>query len=476
MIKTKIVCTLGPASNNEDILTELILSGMNVARFNFSHGSYEDHKKTLELVKKVSKKLNIPVATMLDTKGPEIRLGKFESKVTLAEGSNFILTTKEVIGNNEKASITYEDLYKDIKLGDTILLNDGIVELKVLDIKKNHDIHCMVINTGEVSSNKSINLPDVSLGLPSLTDKDISDIMFAVENKFDFIAASFVRKAEDITKIKEILDNNNASNIKIISKIENKEGLQNFDAILKVSDAIMVARGDLGVEMPMERIPILQKQFITKCYQAGKPVITATQMLETMVNNPRPTRAEVSDVANAVIDGTSAIMLSAESAVGKYPCECVKTMVNIASEVESQIDYWNKFKQREHEIKNHDKSIINYASCLTALHMNTKAILAFTLSGETARLLSRFRPAIPIYAITPNEDVYNQLSLSWGVIPIHIPGIYTIEEAVEVGINKCIDQNLLKKGDLVVISGGYNDTSSSDGYRLNKVLGGILRI
>ena len=476
MIKTKIVCTLGPASNNEDMLTQLILNGMNVARFNFSHGSYEDHKKALELVKKVSKKLNIPVATMLDTKGPEVRLGKFENAMNLIEGSNFILTTDDIIGNCEKASITYKDLYKDVKIGDTILLNDGLVELKVINVKENHDIHCIVLNTGVVSSNKSINLPDVSLGLPSLTDKDISDIMFAIENKFDFIAASFVRKAQDVLKIKEILNNNNASDIKIISKIENKEGLYNFDEILEASDGIMVARGDLGVEMPMERIPILQKQFITKCYQAGKPVITATQMLESMVNNPRPTRAEVSDVANAIIDGSSAIMLSAESAVGKYPCECVKTMVNIASEVESQIDYWNRFKEREHEIKNYDKSIINYSSCLTALHMNTKAILAFTLSGETARLLSRFRPAIPIYAITPNENVYNQLSLSWGVTPIHIPGVYTIEEAVDVGINKCIDQNLLQKDDLVVISGGYNDTSSSDGYRLNKVLGGILRI
>ena len=277
--------------------------------------------------------------------------------------------------------------------------------------------------------------------------------------------------------IKEILNEYNGTHIKLIAKIENAEGVDNIDEILKLVDGVMVARGDLGVEIPMEQVPIIQKELIKKSYRAGKPVITATQMLESMIQNPHPTRAEVSDVANAVYDGTSAVMLSAESAVGKYPCECIQTMAKIASEVEKIINYWKRFGEKEQEFLTDEKSIMNYASCLTAMHMNTKALLAFTLSGGTARLLSKFRPDIPIYAITPDEITYRQLALSWGVTPIHIPGIYTIEEAMEVGINKCLSERLLEKDDMVVISGGYNDNSSSEGtYRLNKVLGGILRI
>jgi len=473
--KTKIVCTLGPANDDIEVLKNMLICGMNVARFNFSHSSHELHKEKLEKLRKASYETHIPVATMLDTKGPEVRLGLFDGKVMLKEGNNFILMYEDVVGDEEKATITYKDLYKDLKIGDTILLNDGLIELKVTNII-DKDIHCKIINSGEVSSNKSINIPDISLGLPSLTEKDIDDIIFGIENDFDFIAASFIRKPEDILAIKDILNEHNANQIKIIAKIENGEGLKNFDAILEVADGIMVARGDLGVEMPMEKIPVIQKEFIKKCYKAGKPVITATQMLESMIQNPRPTRAEVSDVANAIFDGTSGIMLSGESAVGSYPCECIKTMVNISTEVESRIRYWNRFKERETEIHSNDKSVINYSTCLTAMHMDAKAILAFTLSGETARVLSRFRPEIPIYAITPDEKIYRQLTLSWGVTPIHIPNTYTMEQAVEVGINKCIEFGLLEKNDLVVISGGYNDNSNEGEYRLNKVLGGILKI
>ncbi len=476
MRKTKIVCTLGPASSDVEVIKKMIESGMNVARFNFSHSTHEQHFELLQNVIKAREETNMPVATMLDTKGPELRLGKIQGVISLNQGDNFTLVPDEVVGNNEYASINYKELYSNVNLGDKILLNDGLVELEVTGID-NKNINCKVLNNGEISSNKSINIPGVKLSLPSLTQKDYDDILFGIKNNFDFIAASFIRSANDVIAIKKILKENNAEHIKVIAKIENAEGVNNIDEILQVVDGVMVARGDLGVEIPMEQVPIIQKELIKKSYRAGKPVITATQMLESMIQNPHPTRAEVSDVANAVYDGTSAVMLSAESAVGKYPCQCIQTMAKIATEVEKIINYWKRFGEKEQEFLSDEKAIMNYASCLTAMHMNTKALLAFTLSGGTARLLSKFRPDIPIYAITPDEITYRQLSLSWGVKPIHIPGIYTIDEAMEVGINKCLEQGLLQKDDMVVISGGYNDKSSSDGtYRLNKVLGGILRI
>ena len=476
MRKTKIVCTLGPASSDVEMIKKMILSGMNVARFNFSHSTHEEHLELLNKVFEAVKQIDMPVATMLDTKGPELRLGKIDGTVTLIEGETFTLLQDDIVGNKNCASINYKELYKNVKLGDKILLNDGLVATEVTKIC-DMNIECKILNSGEISSNKSINTPGVKLSLPSLTQKDKDDIIFGINNGFDFIAASFIRNANDVIEIKNILNEHNANHIKIIAKIENAEGVNNIDEILEVVDGVMVARGDLGVEIPMEQVPIIQKELIKKSYRAGKPVITATQMLESMIQNPHPTRAEVSDVANAVYDGTSAVMLSAESAVGKYPCECIQTMDKIATEVEKIINYWKRFGEKEQEFLHDEKSIMNYASCLTAMHMNTKALLAFTLSGGTARLLSKFRPDIPIYAITPDEITYRQLALSWGVQPIHIPGIYTIEEAMEVGINKCLDEKLLQKDDMVVISGGYNDNSSSEGtYRLNKVLGGILRI
>lgn len=476
MRKTKIVCTLGPASSDVEMIKKMILSGMNVARFNFSHSSHEEHLALLKNVIQARDELKMPVATMLDTKGPELRLGQIDGCVTLNEGQTFCLLHEDVVGNQSCASINYKELYQNVKVGDKILLNDGLVASEVTSIN-NMNIECKILNSGEISSNKSINTPGVQLSLPSLTEKDKEDIIFGIENGFDFIAASFIRNVNDVMAIKEILNEHNGTHIKLIAKIENEEGVNNIDEILKLVDGVMVARGDLGVEIPMEQVPIIQKELIKKSYRAGKPVITATQMLESMIQNPHPTRAEVSDVANAVYDGTSAVMLSAESAVGKYPCECIQTMAKIASEVEKIINYWKRFGEKEQEFLTDEKSIMNYASCLTAMHMSTKALLAFTLSGGTARLLSKFRPDIPIYAITPDEMTYRQLALSWGVTPIHIPGIYTIEEAMEVGINKCLSERLLEKDDMVVISGGYNDNSSSEGtYRLNKVLGGILRI
>lgn len=476
MRKTKIVCTLGPASSNVEIIKKMLTSGMNVARFNFSHSTHEQHFELLQNVIKARDELNMPLATMLDTKGPELRLGEISGKVLLNQGDEFTLVCEDIVGNQNVASINYKELYTNLKQGDKILLNDGLVEIEVTYIE-NTNIHCKVLNSGEISSHKSINIPGVNLSLPSLTTKDYEDIMFGIKNNFDYIAASFIRNAQDVIDIKNILRDNNAQHIMVIAKIENAEGVKNIDEILEVVDGVMVARGDLGVEIPMEQVPIIQKELIKKSYRAGKPVITATQMLESMIQNPHPTRAEVSDVANAVYDGTSAIMLSAETAAGKYPCECIQTMAKIATEVETTINYWKRFGEKEQEYLLDEKSIMNYASCLTAMHMNTKALLAFTLTGGTARLLSKFRPDIPIYAITPNEITYRQVSLSWGVIPIHIPGIYSIEEAMEVGINKCLENNLLQKDDMVVISGGYNDNSSTEGtYRLNKVLGGILRI
>lgn len=478
MRKTKIVCTLGPKTSSVEAIKELIKAGMNAARFNFSHSNYEEHKALLDNLIIARNELGVPVASILDTKGPEIRLGEIDGIAHLEKGSHFVLVIEDIIGNSERATITYKELYRNLNIGDIILLNDGLIKLEVMLIE-NTNIHCAIKNSGELTSHKSINMPNVKINLPSLTEKDINDINFAIDNNFDFIAASFVRKTDDIIAIKNILKGRNAEHIRIIAKIENSDGVKNIDEILQVTNCIMVARGDLGVEIPMEQVPIIQKDLIKKSYKAGKPVITATQMLESMIHNPTPTRAEVSDVANAVYDSTSAVMLSAESAIGDYANECVTTMDKISTEVESIINYWSRFTEREEEIKNNDKIVINYASCLTAMHMNANALIAFTLSGGTARLLSRFRPNIPIIAITPNEIVYRQLALSWGVIPIHIPNIYTIDEATEVGINKCIETGILNKGDIVVISGGYNDNTAPDGengYRLNRVLGGILRI
>ena len=412
--KTKIVCTLGPASENEETLRELIKNGLNVCRLNFSHGSHEEHKGRMDLVKKLREELNMPTAILLDTKGPEIRTGKFDvPEVFLEEGQTFTITMKDVIGDKERCTVSYKGLANDVKPGDTILIDDGLVGLTVKEVN-NDDIVCEVQNSGIVKNHKGVNVPGVKVNLPAITEKDRSDIEFGIEQGIDFIAASFVRKVSDVLAIREILEENNAEHIKIISKIENQEGVENLDEIIEVSDGIMVARGDLGVEIPTEEIPVVQKLMIKKCNEAGKPVITATQMLDSMIRNPRPTRAEVTDVANAIYDGTDAIMLSGETAAGKYPVEAVKTMATIAKRAEETM------RNRRDKI-NKSKNVtdaISYATCTTAMDLEAKAILSSTASGHTARMVSKFRPDCPIVATTSNESVRRQLALTWGVLPL----------------------------------------------------------
>ena len=451
--KTKIVCTLGPASDSEEILTQLVENGLNVCRFNFSHGSHEEHKVRMDTAKKVREKLNLPIALLLDTKGPEIRTGNFaDPEVLLEQGSQFIITMDEVLGTKEKCTVSYKGLINDVKVGDTILIDDGLVGLRVTEIK-DQDIICVVENSGIVKNHKGVNLPGVKINLPALTEKDISDIEFGIEQGIDFIAASFVRKASDVLAIREILENNNATHIQIISKIENQEGVENLDEILQVSDGLMVARGDLGVEVPTEEIPIIQKNMIKKCNELGKPVITATQMLDSMIRNPRPTRAEVTDVANAIYDGTDAIMLSGETAAGKYPVEAVKVMASIAKRIEETLDYEELLKASN--LKGSTVTdAISYATCTTAVELNASAIVTSTSSGHTARMVSKFRPKTPIVAATDSEVTKRQLSLSWGVYTAKAPKASNTDEVVEYSIDVAKEAGYVNEGELVVITAG----------------------
>ena len=451
--RTKIVCTLGPASESEEILTELIKNGLNICRSNFSHGSHEEHKGRMDLVKKVREKLGQPTAILLDTKGPEIRTGQFDApEVLLEEGQTFTITMKEVMGNKEMCTVSYKGLANDVKPGNTILIDDGLVGLTVKEINGD-DIVCEVQNSGIVKNHKGVNLPGVKVNLPAITEKDRSDIEFGIEQGIDFIAASFVRKASDVLAIREILEENNAEDIKIISKIENQEGVDNLDEIIAVSDGIMVARGDLGVEIPTEEIPVVQKLMIKKCNEAGKPVITATQMLDSMMRNPRPTRAEVTDVANAIYDGTDAIMLSGETAAGKYPVEAVKTMARIAKRAEETVKYNKALKNKANQAKNVTDAI-SYATCTTAMDLNAKAILSSTSSGHTARMVSKFRPDCPIIATTSDDRVMRQLSLTWGVLPVKRVKSTTTDEVIANSIEGAKASNYIKEDDLVVITAG----------------------
>ena len=477
MRKTKIICTLGPAVDSEEKLLGLIKAGMNVARLNFSHGDYEEQGNRIELFKKAREESGYPVAMLLDTKGPEIRIGKFETgEAELKAGDTFTLLNEDIPGDNTKVSVTYKNLAEEVEIGTRILINDGTIEVKVKEFK-GKDVVCEVINGGKLSNRKSINIPNSKINLPSLTEKDISDIKFGVEKGFDYIAASFVRKAEDVINIKKVLAENGGSHIKVIAKIENREGINNFDKILEVADGIMVARGDLGVEIPMEEVPIRQKEFIRKCCEAGKPVITATQMLESMVNNPRPTRAEVSDVANAIYDQTSAIMLSAESAAGKYPIECVKTMDKIARSIEGSIKYWKRFKNRDYELAAKDAEYtLNYSTCMTAMSMDAKAIFAYTHTGRTAKNLAGFLPKCPIYAITDNKTIFKQLSLIFGVRPIYVETKENIEDMIDEGVKIAEQVGALKKDDVIAIAGGASILSSNSDSKMNKTIGGILKI
>ena len=454
MRMTKIICTLGPAVDDENKLEQLILAGMDVARLNFSHGTHDEQRSRTDRVKKIREKLNIPVALLLDIKGPKIRLGKFEKdEVILQNGNEFVLVNENILGTEDRSTISHKQLYKDVKVGTIILINDGLVEIEVQKVV-GKEIHCKILNGGAISNNKGVNVPETDTHLPSITEQDIEDIKFAIENEFDFIACSFVRKASNVIEVREILNRYGGQDIMIISKIENREGVNNFDEILKVSDGIMVARGDLGVEIPTEEVPIVQKMIIKKCYKSGKPVITATQMLDSMIKNPRPTRAEASDVANAVYDGTSAIMLSGESAIGKYPIESVKTMVRIAQMAEQSIDYGSKLATIQNNMVENVTNAISYATCAIALQLKASAIISSTQSGQTARMISRFRAYCPIIATTSNPRVQRQLCISWGVIPLLVKDASIVEEMFEIGVKKALEIKLVKQGDIIVITAG----------------------
>ncbi|MCB2298577.1 pyruvate kinase [Clostridium tagluense] len=454
MRMTKIVCTLGPAVDDENLLEQLILGGMDVARLNFSHGTQEEHKARVDRVKKVREKLNIPLPLLLDTKGPEIRLGKFEKgEVILQENNEFVLVNENILGTEDRATISHKKLYKDVKVGTRILINDGLVAIEVQEVV-GKDIHCKILNGGVISNNKGVNIPEIDTHLHSITEKDIEDIKFAIENEFDFIACSFVRKASNVTEVREILKRYGGQDIMIISKIQNRESVSNFDEILEVSDGIMVARGDLGVELPTEEVPIVQKMIIKKCYESGKSVITATQMLDSMIKNPRPTRAEASDVANAVYDGTSAIMLSGESAIGNYPIQSVKTMVRIAEMAEKSIDYGSKLTAMQFNMVEDITNAICYATCAIALQLKATAILSPTQSGQTARMISRFRVNCPIIATTSKPKVLRQLCISWGVIPLLVREALNVEEMFEFGVQQALAIKLVEEGDIIVITAG----------------------
>ena len=454
MRKTKIVCTLGPASDSEEIIEKLILSGMDAARFNFSHGTHESHLALLTRFKHVRDNLGRPVATILDTKGPEIRIRSFGcGRVTLEEGAEFTLTTRQVDGDAGIVSVTYENLHNELTPGCHILVDDGLVDLEVEEIS-GQDIRCKVVTGGELSSNKSINIPGVHIQLPALTDKDKEDLRFGVENDFDFIAASFVRQASDVEEIRAVLDALGGRDIGIIAKIENREGVDNLDAIVDVSDGIMVARGDMGVEIPAYEVPIVQKRMIKSAIRKGKHVITATQMLDSMIRNPRPTRAEVSDVANAVFDGTSCVMLSGETASGKYPVEALQTMVDIAVAAENDIDYWKRFRNATYNHTNTITDAISHTSCLTAMDLSATAILAATRSGYTARMISRFRPGCMVAALTTEERVRRQLAISWGVAPYLVGNVDSTDRLFSLSVDAARKEGLVEKGDTVVITAG----------------------
>ena len=454
MRKTKIICTIGPASESEEVLKELMLAGMNVARFNFSHGTHEEQKKKLTSVLKVSNELGLPVATLLDTKGPEIRLKDFENgKAELLAGQTFILTTDEVMGTKKRASITYKNLRSDVKPGMTILIDDGKIEMTIEKINDT-DIVCRVVNGGTVSNHKGINVPGAVLSMPYVSDVDYEDIRFCAQMGYDFLAASFARTKEDILQVRKILDENN-STAKIIAKIENMQGIENLDEILEVSDGIMVARGDMGVEIPLEEVPVIQKDMIKKAVAKGKHVITATQMLESMIYNPRPTRAETADVANAIYDGTTAIMLSGESAAGKYPVEAVETMAKIAERTEQDIDYGGRMKKCDATACSVDiTTAISHATCTTAMDLNAAAIITVTMSGFTAGMISRYKPGCPIIGCSVNPRVCRQLNLSWGVAPLLIEREETADDLFDEASRAAEKAGYVKKGDIVVLTAG----------------------
>ena len=454
MRRTKIVCTLGPSTDKEDVLRNLMKNGMNVARMNFSHGTHEEQKARLDMIKKLREELNLPVAALLDTKGPEIRIGDVEGgKLELKPGQEFTLTTEEMLGTEKKVTITYKELYKDVEPGDSILIDDGLIGMEVVRIDES-DIVCRVKNGGFISNHKGVNVPGVELNMPFVSQKDLADIVFAVEQDYDFIAASFTRTAEDIMEIRKILQEHGGEKIHIIAKLENKQGVKNCEDILRVADGIMIARGDMGVEIPLEEVPVIQKELIRKAMHMGKPVITATQMLDSMMKNPRPTRAETSDVANAIYQGTSAIMLSGETAAGAYPIEAVQTMAKIAERTEQDIDYSREFKPRKLAEAPDVTSAISHATCTTAADLKAAAIVAVSKSGRTVSRIAKYLPVCPIIGCTTDERVYRQLNLLWGVTPVVMKEANTADELFDHAVELAEQKGLIARGELVVIAAG----------------------
>ena len=455
MKRTKIICTMGPNTNDKKLMKDMAIAGMDVARFNFSHGDYEEHLGRLNILREVREETGKHVAALLDTKGPEIRTGLLEGgqKVTLVAGNEYTLTINECVGNDKKGFINYSGLNDDVKAGDRILIDDGLIELEV-EAVEGSDIHTKILNGGELGEKKGVNVPGVSIKLPALTQKDIEDVKFACDNGFDFIAASFIRNGDAVRQIREILKEK-GSTIQIISKIENQEGIDNMDDIIEASDGIMVARGDMGVEIDAAKLPFIQKKIIEKCSVAGKPVITATQMLDSMIRNPRPTRAETTDVANAIYDGTDAIMLSGETAMGKYPIEAVRVMSKIAKETESHIDH-KSYRSRHISAANarNISNQVSYSAVSTADELKARAIIAPSISGFTTRMLSKWRPAVKVYGLSPSIGAVRQMQLLWGVIPLHAKRAESTDELIDNSIKTLKAKKLIKEGDIVVVTAG----------------------
>lgn len=455
MQKTKMIFTIGPASDNRETLKALMNIGMNAARLNFSHGTHESHKKVIDLIKDLRKELNKYVAIVIDIKGPKIRTHNFKGdSAEIVKGTPFtMICGEEILGDSTKCSISYENLYKEVKKGDTILVDDGLLGFTVNDIQ-GKSILCTADLNGTISNHKGVNVPNVSIGLPAVTTKDIDDLKFACEMEADMVAASFIRKPEDVVEVKRILSENGGKDIKVITKIETQEGVDNIEDIIKEADGVMVARGDMGVEIPIENVPIAQKLIIDKCNKAGKIVITATQMLDSMIRNPRPTRAEASDVANAIYDGTDAVMLSGESASGAYPIEAATTMSKIAQNAERHINYTEVLNKLKENSFTSLSNAISLATCSTAAGLNAAAIITATQSGLTARMISKYKPSCPIIAVTPHEKVARSLALNFGVTTILSPQITSTDELIDTCVKRALEENLIKKGDVIVIAAG----------------------
>ncbi|MDR0831762.1 MAG: pyruvate kinase [Bacillales bacterium] len=465
MRKTKIVCTLGPATDGIDILKSLIDAGMSVARFNMAHGDYAEHQKRIDDVKKVREILGVPVGIMVDIKGPEVRTGKVETPIPVNEGDNFIFTSDVIEAKGNRCSITYPKIHEDVKAGGLILLNDGLLAMRIEKVE-GHDIYCKVLGKGFIGDHKNMHFPDAHLNIPFIREKDINDMDFALKNQVEYIAASFVSRASEVREVRQYLDSHGGDEIDIIAKIENREGVDNIESILEESEGIMVARGDLGVEIPIEEIPNIQKKLLKKCYLCGKRAITATEMLESMTNNARPTRAEVSDVANAVYDGTSAVMLSGETSIGKHPIDVVKTMAKICVQAENNIDYVKQFRNLNVNIANISDAV-SHSSVSAAHDLNAKVIVVCSSSGRTARLVSRFRPVTPILCLTPSKVRYEQLALSWGVTPVLVKTYQSIEEIASKAKERAVKEKFARTGDVLVITAGTS--SASDGTNLMRI-------